>query len=174
MNTDDFKGIDQHTITRRQIKVLLGALSYTYDDAQRRMGLNPQIIRDLSHQFEGDCKSLPDDVYRDLRKKNKVSFNLFLAEDVHDVPDGWTDYGEEEYHYYGFLIENNPFNIRVVKYHWFSQEFMFPNSDPTIEHIETTDISSIDAFRRFGSYLFVKIADIVDWDVIIKSFGNAG
>lgn len=33
MNTDDFKGIDQHTITRRQIKVLLGALSYTYDDA---------------------------------------------------------------------------------------------------------------------------------------------
>ena len=103
----------------------------------------------------------------------KTSFNLFHVEDTTVQRSGCTDYGDRNYEYIEFNILTNPLRIFEVKYAHYEGGFgcgSIDDNETTHDSNHHMLLTSADAFRLYGIGLFQQIANVEDWEVIIRSF----
>jgi hypothetical protein len=160
------------------VRVLLAAHSFMYDNELTKKGYNPSRLRELCVDDKG-LTSLTDKGnywvnaskvevgYDDV--KNKVSINLFRICDL------WRDCNKNDldnsakYQYTGFRVNDDGKEYKIYKV-TFTQE-VYPDWN-TIEDPEFSPeqlMKPINIFHEFGIGPFLKISNLVDWNRIIES-----
>jgi hypothetical protein len=163
---DQYKGKNYGNLDRLLVKKLIGSMTNMYDKQLQSMGFDPKALRKLESAFMSDCKPVGEKTYQQFLELRKVSFNYFHSVDASEVPDGWTDYGDEDYSHTGLRIEE-PFRIVAVKFREYFDP-VFGRRDITFE--EEREITSMEVFCMMGTEPFRRMADLVDWETIIRSF----
>lgn len=168
LTIDDFKSLSYKDLDAKKAKILIGAMSYAYDDALTAKGLDGPSLRGLMANFESKrVEPLEQSVFNALTKVRPVSFNYFHVESF-DMPDDWTDYGDEDWTYTGFHI-GNPFSIQAVVFRY-STSGCDPACTPDIELHEETPITRLQCIQRYGIGVFQQIANVVGYEMIIRNF----
>jgi hypothetical protein len=163
---DDYKGMTYSILDRRQIKKLLGAMSNMYDRQLEKSGVDPKELRNLEGSFTSRCRPISERVYSQFRELRNISFNYFHSVDTYDVPDGWTDYGDQDWSHTGLRIES-PFRIIAVEFRQYIDPIF---GEDTLTFESERQISSLEAFHMMGAGAFRKIAEVEEWEPIIRSF----
>lgn len=173
MKENEYRNKSHSELSRSQIKVLLGALSWLHDDYLLNNKYDASVLRNMclsenkyNTSFRGNMKPLPH-LYDKLKQLHMISFNSFSSKDIYECSDGFTDYGDVLMEYIGFRVETNPLALYEVRFEHYWNPFPGVWQEPEFKSEKV--ISLLEAFQLYGTELFSQMADVEDWNVIIKS-----
>lgn len=166
MHMNTFEHKTTHDLPVTSIKRLLAAWSFMYDGRLTNMGLDPSKLRAMNFSNTELLESETFERFQRQYGKDLLGNQFLQYTENHDEGRSWTPTGDRTYHYSTINLRM-PFQILEVK---FEEEFDFHCGTTEYTYVGESNITPLDAFRKYGTMLFVLMADQVDWDTIIGSF----
>jgi len=171
----EFRFIDKRIQTDKQIRILLGAASYSHNDKLEAKGYDVAELNKIARSIRSRTQETGydyKDFWKDLEKLSITNVEkYFIEEDVTaPTPSGWTDYGDADMEYTLLVTPKSLKELKVIILTKHLPGMCCGNFDFDLEFKLESKVTVREYYNLFGFEGLLKLFEYFEPDDIIKEF----